>query len=282
MRRRALSQLEAGGEPWDIGGAVYDNISFNHNAQTGFSIGGMTFSDDGNKLYIADNFTDDFGKAIFQYSMNSAYDINTASYDSKSYDPTTISGFTSMSPHGLSVLNSGTKLFIQCPIYDRVFQFSLTTAYDITTASYDSKNISVASQDQDARDMFFKPDGTKFYIVGNDNTKVFQYSLSSAYDISTASYDNKSLSLPSNTAGYRSLALSFDGLKVYVVDYNDDNIVLQYNLSVAWDISTATYSGLSFDASSQINISVGIAFNDEGTKMFLNDVLDHKVFQYSL
>jgi len=86
----------------------------------------------------------------------------------------------------------GTKMFVIGSAYDTVFQYSLGTVWDVSTASYDSKSFDVYSQDSRPTGVFFKPDGTKMFVIGPVNDKVFQYSLGTAWDVSTASYDSKS------------------------------------------------------------------------------------------
>jgi len=49
-------------------------------------------------------------------------------------------------------------------------------------------SFSVAAQDTSPNGLFFKPDGTKMYVVGQVGDDVNEYDLSSAWDISTASY----------------------------------------------------------------------------------------------
>ena len=95
---------------------------------------------------------------------------------------------------------------------------------DISTASYDNKSFSVGSQDTVPMGLFFKSDGTKVYIVGSDSDKIYQYSLSTAWDISTASYDNKSFSVGSQDISPTGLFFRPDGTKVYIVGAASDKI----------------------------------------------------------
>jgi len=66
------------------------------------------------------------------------------------------------------------------------------TPWDVSTAAYDEKSKDVSSQDTIPYGVFFKPDGTKMYIVGSQYDTAYQYSLSTAWDVSTATYDEKS------------------------------------------------------------------------------------------
>jgi hypothetical protein len=68
-----------------------------------------------------------------------------------------------------------------------VNEYDLSTAWDITTASY-LQNFSVAAQETNPQDLFFKPDGTKMYVIGSSGDDVNEYDLSTAWDVTTASY----------------------------------------------------------------------------------------------
>ena len=64
-------------------------------------------------------------------------------------------------------------------------------AYDLELASYDSKSFTVSSQTGNVPvEVIFKTDGTKMYVQSRDNNAIYQYSLSTAWDVSTASYDS--------------------------------------------------------------------------------------------
>jgi len=64
----------------------------------------------------------------------------------------------------------------------KVFQYSLTTGFDISTAAYTGKSFSV-SEDSNPEGIEFYPDGTQMFIVGEANNNIFQYSLTTAWDI---------------------------------------------------------------------------------------------------
>ena len=62
-----------------------------------------------------------------------------------------------------------------------IYQYSLSTPWDISTASYDSKSKDVSSEDAYPYGLFFKPDGNKVYVMGTDTATIYQYSLSGDY-----------------------------------------------------------------------------------------------------
>jgi len=60
---------------------------------------------------------------------------------------------------------------------DSVYQYSLSTGFDLSTASYDSVSFSVSGQDTNPYGFAFNPAGTKMYMVGYTNDYVYQYSV---------------------------------------------------------------------------------------------------------
>ena len=127
---------------------------------------------------------------------------------------------------------------------NKVYQYTLSSAFDISTGSYASKSLSHASQDQNAWGFQFNKDGTKCFIAGNYSDKVHQFSLSTAYDISTASSDGISFDLSNEDSNPNGLAFSTDRTKMYVL--GTDDFVYQYttNLDALPSSSPVTVTGL--------------------------------------
>ena len=66
---------------------------------------------------------------------------------------------------------------------------------DLSNVTYDSVSFSTASQDANNSAFGLNPDGTKMYAAGNVSDNVYQYTLSTAFDLSTASYGSVSFNL---------------------------------------------------------------------------------------
>jgi len=256
---------------YNLAGATYDNVSFSVASEDTDS-NGITFNNDGTKMYMvgADN------NRVHQYSLSTAFDASTASYDSVSFRL----GSQDFNPRDIAFNNDGTKMYMVGTITDSVYQYSLSTAFDVSTVSYDSVSFSVSSQDTDPYGIAFNNDGTKMYMVGLSSDSVHQYSLSTAFDLSTASYDSVSLSVISHAANPVDIAFNNDGTKMYIVSVTSDS-VHQYSLSTAFDLSTASYDSVSFSVASQDGNPYGIAFNNDGTKMYMLGGTNDSVFQYS-
>jgi len=204
-------------------------------------------------------------------------DLTNASYDSVSDNVSS----QDSTPHSIRFNNDGTKMYIVGQTNDSVFQYSLSTEFDVSTASYDSVSFSVSSQENQPSGVTFNNDGTKMYVVGYNNDSVFQYSLSTGFDLSTASYDSVSLNVSSQMPFPAEVIFNNDGTKMYVAGAGNTTI-FQYSLSPGFDLSTASYDSVSFSVSSQDTNIQAVAFNNGGTKMYVNGTANDSIFQYSL
>jgi sugar lactone lactonase YvrE len=259
-------------QPWGLAGARSDFPIFSIADQETTSTD-VFFKSDGTKFYIVGSTND----TVYQYSCSTAWDINTASYDSKSFSVTT----QDTNPTGLFFKSDGTTFYIIGSGSDTVYQYSCSTAWDISTASYDSKSFSVNAQESGPTGLFFKDDGTKFYIIGSGSDTIYQYSCSTAWDISTASYDSKSFSFGTQETSPTGLFFKDDGTKFYIVGITNDTIY-QYSCSTAWDISTASYDSKSFSVNTQENAPAGLFFKPDGAKFYIVGTAFDTIYQYSL
>jgi hypothetical protein len=121
---------------------------------------------------------------------------------------------------------------------DNVYEYDLSTAWDVSTASF-LQLFSVAAQETVPQDLFFKPDGSKMYIIGSIDDDINEYNLSTAWDVSTASF-LQLFSVASQDIFPTALFFKPDGTKMYVLGATGDD-VNEYDLSTAWDISTASF-----------------------------------------
>ena len=101
---------------------------------------------------------------------------------------------------------------------------SLSTAWDLSTASYASETFSVASQETAPLGVSFNHEGTQMFIVGSGVDTVYQYSLSTGFDVTTASYDSLSFNVNAQESVPNSVTFSADGTKMYVVGSISDTV----------------------------------------------------------
>jgi sugar lactone lactonase YvrE len=192
---------------------------------------GLFFKSDGTLMYITGTTGDD----VTQYTLSTAWDVSTAG------TPVTFSGAAQdTAPQDLFFKPDGLTMYIVGSTNDAVYQYTLGTAWDITTASYASISFSVAAQETTPQGIWFKSDGTSMYIVGSTNDAVYQYTLGTAWDLSTASYASISFSVAAQDSGPSAINFSPDGAVMYVLGTTNDRIS-QYTLGTPWNVSTAVY-----------------------------------------
>jgi len=239
---------------------------------------GDTFYDTANDTY--DVYINDEWKRVIGEGGGAAswtVDLSNVTYDNVSLDV----GSQDANPQGMAFNTDGTKMYLAGASDENVYQYSLSTAFDLSAASYDSVSFSIVSQDNFIREIAFNSDGTKMYIIGTDSDSVYQYSLSTGFDLSTASYDSVSFSIASQETNTYGITFNTDGTKMYVVGISSDS-VHQYSLSTGFDLSTASYDSVSFSVSSQDTLPASVTFNTDGTKMYMVGLSNDTVFQYSL
>ena len=154
-----------------------------------------------------------------------------------------------------------------------------TSYYQLSEAVSDSKQVIVSGQDNAAWNIKFKPDGTIMYMVGDTNNSVYQYTLSTAWDVSTASYASKSFVFSTQSGSPIDVFFKSDGTKMYVCSDSPD-AVLQYSLSTAWDVSSASYDSVSFSVASETTGPYAFHFKPDGTKLYVTTT--NTVYQYTL
>jgi hypothetical protein len=204
--------------------------------------------------------------------------ISNASYSGTSFS---VSGQDGL-PTGIFFNDVGTKMFMVGYGNDRVHQYTLGTGFDLSSASYDSVSLDVSSQDNTPLGIFFNSTGTKMFMVGFGNDRVYQYTLSTGFDLSSASYDSVSFSVSSQDGLPTGIFFNSVGTKMFMVGANPSDSVHQYTLGTGFDLSTASYDSVSFDVSSQDIGPRGIFFNSTGTKMFMVGANNDRIYQYTL
>lgn len=173
----------------------------------------------------------------------------------------------------VAISRDGTK-FYHIDASENLEQYTLSTPYDITShgSQVATKNLSTLSSSANthASSLFFKPDGTRLFVSDATDQAVYEYSLSTAWSISTLSYVG-SHSISDNVGGgFRGIYFSPDGTKMFGVS-NTYRRVYRWDLSTAWDISTETYHSSSPSTRTQFNERTPVAFwaSDDGTIGYL-------------
>lgn len=191
---------------------------------------GISWNDDGTKVYIIDIG----GGTIHELDLSTAYDISTFTAGNSFSN-------ANIGDAGLVFNSTGTK-FISGDDSSNLNEFSLSTPWDITTASFvQTVNLTqFAGGELGAFDV--SPDGLKILAVSLSTLDtVYEYTLTSSFDVSTLSYSGNSLNVSSQTSIPQCISYNGDGSKFFVFDGN--RIVYEYNSPTAFTLVGASYSG---------------------------------------
>jgi len=256
---------------WSVSDAVY---STNYAITQDVAVRSMFFKPDGTKMYVGGVSN----QTIYEYNLGAPWDVSTSVYSNNSKD---ISG-QDTAVTGIFFKPDGTKMYILGSTGDDVNEYNLSTAWDVSTAVY-SQNESISGQDTSPSGLFFRADGLKMYLTGNAGNDINEYTLSTAWDISTLTYvQNKSVGGSGAGQDNTPVGLFFkdDGLKMYFAGENQ-RFINEYTLSTAWDISTASYTQR-FDFSSQELYPKALSFKPDGSKMVLLGEQGNDVSEYNI
>ena len=154
------------------------------------------------------------------------------------------------------------------------------TPFDVSTASF-VDSFSIPIRDTHPHGIAFSTDGTKMFVVDNNDQDVQEYVLSTPFDVSTAVFADY-FSVASQIKSATGIAFSTDGAKMFVVDEGRHSTdIHEYVLFTPFDVSTAEYTH-GFNVSSQMESAHGLAFSADGTKMFVVSNDGYAVDHYDL
>lgn len=163
------------------------------------------------------------------------------------------------SPFDIAFNDDGSKMYIICFTNDRVYQYSLSTAYDPTTATYDNINIYIRTYEGYPSGLEFNTDGTKMYVAGWGSDKIHTYTLTTAWDISTASYANETFTFGGEV---HSIRFYQNGTKLYTSD-NTGDYIREYTLTTGYDVTTASLTN-SFAVATWMNYPYSADLSADG------------------
>lgn len=243
-------------QPWDISTLAY--VGFQGIGAYDATPQAIQFNPDGTKMYITGTGSDD----VHYWTLSTPWDPTTLTYAGYLWV-----GNYEGTPTGMTFDPDGERFYIIGTTGDDVNQYSLTTAWDLSTASYDFKTFSISSQEASPRGMYIRSDGGMVFITGSTGDGVDTYIMGT----------NQSPFIGTYACG---LYFKSDGTKVYVAENSGDRIK-EYDLSTAWEPYTATYNQ-DFDIGSYEIYVRDVFFKPDGTKMYTLGTAGDDINEFNL
>ncbi|WP_405604475.1 beta-propeller fold lactonase family protein [Polaribacter sp. Asnod1-A03] len=252
---------------WDVSSAIVNDIFdiseaiFSYNGSSATRPNGITFNNDGSKLYVLERDTD----KIYQFNLSPAYDVSSASTGVVAeLDVST----QESNPRGIAFNNDGSELYVIGMAGDdiNIYTFSSGNEYNLTSATYSTK-YSIKDNETEPQEVIFDDIGSKFYVIGTDGMDVDEYSLSINFDFTSAVTYIDSYKIETIEITIHDVLFNIDGTKMYVAG-DALNSVSQFSLSIPFDISTIVFEDALFIGSQETFIR-GIQFNNVGDKFYV-------------
>ena len=197
----------------------------------------------------------------YQYTLSTAGDPSTASYDNKSFD------FRSGSSplrriDDISISPDGTIIFTADSLYRGVGRFSLGTAEDISTSVYVDGIIPLGN----IKGFWPKSDGTSYWLVNDTDNSIEQYDNTTPYTFSGVAEGTPDDTYIPNEVGLEGIAYSDAGDIMFTVGRN--RWLEQYSLSAGYDLSSTVSSVGTYNPNTE-----GDTTAEEVTGIFVNSTL---------
>ena len=296
---------------------------------------GIEFNKDGTKMFVSfGNKSGDDEFIVAAYNLSTPYDVSTETFADERCVLDNVSGGHQV--YDLELNSDGTMLFVATRQHnvddadgDRVYRYDLSTPYDISTCSTlasrttdldqvaftngskagDFDDVGMNRRRHRLQAIEINNDGSKLFLTfyeetstsGTRKAKLYEYTLSTPYDLSTLSlvksagigFSDSSTNGVDNPSGMR---FSPGGKRIFITSHGGTSRlkgVTQISLTRAFDTSSFTIDGtFVIDTGSNPNQQPrGISFSSNGLKMYISQDRDQKgpgaelhdrVFEYDL
>ena len=218
--------------PWDVSTAIYSgntinlDLEFNVNQEWN----SISVTPDGDKMFLSNKDS----KTIKKWDLDIGWDLS--SFDDSDYGSLVTLDLDGLENNiqGHFFRDDGLKLYVIGHQNHSAQEYNLSTAFDLTSITSVSQSFNVSASMAVAETEFngisFKPDGKRMYTVGDDRNMIYEHNLSTAWDVSTATFNtSESLNGHSNPTD---IQWKPDGSKIYILD-NGTEQVYQYQHSAS-------------------------------------------------
>lgn len=200
-------------------GVKYD---FYNMVDSSSSIRNIAIKPDGSRAFVLDALGDD----VFQLDIVSSWIIDSSTYQGVKYNQ-------SLSNAGMSVSNSGDKLFLTH--YNSIRQYTINSAWIIDSTSYDSVSKLISEVTTNALTAIeFSKDGLSVIVVVGSLKKAFRYSVGSPWRIESLEYTGYAYFGDEDSYPI-GMSINSSGTYAYIAGYST-NYVYQYQISYGIDI----------------------------------------------
>lgn len=273
-----LQKKTGTGTGWSISSMSYTGTSLNVASRDNTPRNSF-ISPDGLNFY----FVGDQHNQVYHYSLATPWDISTETYLS-AYDFDVIGETT---PYGIDFKSDGTHMYMCGTGTDQVRDFLLTGFPWFTVNSSQAYGFSLpndaVSPSDNVGPVRLMDNGTKLGVADWLNGTIHYYTLSTAYDLSSRTFQGSHdyRGEPHTLTYIMGFDVSPDGTRMFALTRNGYNYVTEYTLSTPYDVRTGTYVQ-HFDLSTQGSSGSGLFVAPSGDYLYVSDQATDHIYQYSL
>lgn len=203
---------------WDISGLTFAGVTLGPN-----NLAGCRFADHGNYLVVG---TD--GGDIYRYPLSTPYNVATIQAYDKSY-----LNITTDWTRAIEFRYDGSEIWVGQDDIPNLRKHNMTVNWDISTIS---GGITASNVSDDIVGLSFSPDGNYLFIADKSGTnEVRRHRLDKSWNINTINPSDQAFAY-TNIRGVR---MHPSGKQMFIISEGTDDLRL-YDLSTAWDLTTAT------------------------------------------
>ena len=228
---------------------------------------GISFSNDGSRMFVSN---DTAPNIVIAYDLSTPWDVSSRTHSvGEDWDSPTAFG----QPQDHVWNADGTRIIQMSSGSDDWVWSDLSTAFDLTTTGTNSSQ--AITDTTIPTGIAFNSDGTELFLGTLEDT-VIKFVLSTPYDPSTKDAGTVVLTAtPEMTQLGFGMTFAPDGLRFYACDVTDSKIH-QYNLTVAYDLTTATHQSIQTIAAAGSDVA-GMHMRPEGTEIYVCHSTGNKV-----
>jgi len=220
-------------------------------------------------MLLGDSNLGMFGSA----QVESSWDVSTITADGSFVSGTLDDPNT---PRCFTLSADGTNLYIGHDTPNgAVGQFTLSTPWDVATASY-VRTKAFSAQDTSIQGISLSADGTKLILHGITNKRLYEYTLTTPFNISTATFV-RSYNLSVNILGNGKVDDA--GTRCLLAD-STSSLLRTHILAAAWDLSSVNASGPTFAPG--WTTALHTTFSPDGKHLALLNAATMLLYMYEL
>jgi hypothetical protein len=227
---------------------------------------------DGSAIYVTGRDTEN----VAAYTVVEPWNLGSATFMAELDISNEMNSMTGLSvAHGLYLRDDGEKMWV----FNRteIWGYTLAAPWDITSATQ-TYHKDLSEFVQRGHDFDFKPDGIRLYIDDRNAQAVYEVHLAIPWDITTIEWVY-TLDISDQENAVRGLEMIEDGSIMLLMDTGRSE-VLQYELSVPYDLKTARYVN-AFDVSAQTSNPRGLSIRPDFEFFYVTGTDNQKIYQYS-